>query len=187
MQLIVGLGNPGTKYTQTRHNIGFLVVDALADGAVWTEKKSFKGEVAEVKIDGKKVLLLKPMTFMNLSGESVRAVADFYKIPLEQIIVVHDDLDLPFGEVKIKSGQSSAGHNGVQSIMDCFGGAKTFTRVRIGIGRPSKETGTEMIAVEDWVLSKWSAEEKKQLKELVGSVAELVSTRLNTFFIQPLS
>jgi len=137
MKLIVGLGNPGRAYTKTRHNIGFLVVDFLAksQGAVWTKKITFQGELTEIKNGREKTILLKPQTFMNRSGESVRAVASFYKIPLSKITVVHDDADLSFGEIRTQVNRSAAGHNGVQSIIDQFGGEKGFSRIRVGIDR----------------------------------------------------
>src|SRR3989339_1039764 len=119
MKLIVGLGNPGRAYTKTRHNIGFLVVDFLAksQGAVWTKKITFQGELTEIKNGREKTILLKPQTFMNRSGESVRAVSSFYKMPLSKITVVHDDADLSFGEIRTQVNRSAAGHNGVQSII----------------------------------------------------------------------
>ena len=164
-QLIVGLGNPGKEYALTRHNVGFLVCDALADGASWSLKKAFNGEVAELVEGRKKTLLLKPWTFMNLSGEAVRAVMQFYKISLTQIIVVHDDADLAFGDIRMQSGRGSAGHNGVKSIMECLGSAE-FTRVRVGIGRPSNEK----MGLDAFVLEKWTAEEQQKLPALMEEV-----------------
>ena len=170
MQLIVGLGNPGKEYADTRHNVGFLVIDKLlARLGVHTSNK-FTADFAEGRLHEEKVIFLKPLTFMNHSGVSVHEAASYYKIPLEDILVIHDDLDLAFGTISIKSGQGSAGHNGVQSIMEAFGGDKNFTRVRIGIGRPSMENGIGQMAVEDWVLGKWSAVEKETLDDVVEGV-----------------
>ncbi len=174
MHLIVGLGNPGKEYEDTRHNVGFLVVDKLMQRLGVSPSKKFNGEIAEGRLHDEKILLLKPLTFMNASGQSVREVIQYYKILLTDVTVVHDDLDLPFGSVLIKEGQGSAGHNGVQSIIDAFGGEKGFTRVRIGIGRPVKEGGAGEVAVENWVLGKWSTEEKKNLDAVIdGVVAEI--------------
>ena len=172
MKLIVGLGNPGRDYENTRHNLGFVVIDQLADGASWSTKKAFKGELAEIIVEKQKVLLLKPTTFMNLSGDSVRAVADFYKIAPADIVIIHDDLDLAFGKIVVKNGQTAAGHNGVQSIIDAFGGALDFTRVRIGIGRPIDPA----FLIEDWVLSHWSLMEKNQVSAAVHEAAELTKS-----------
>ena len=164
-RLIVGLGNPGKEYEMTRHNVGFLIVDALAGESTWSEKKSFKGQIAEQRANNQKTLLLKPETYMNLSGEAVRAVMQFYKIPLENIVVIHDDADLPFAEVRIQTGRGSAGHNGVKSIMECLGSAE-FTRVRVGIGRPSNEK----MGLDAFVLEKWTAEESEKLPTLAEEV-----------------
>ncbi len=149
MKLIVGLGNPGKKYADTRHNMGFLVVDAL-------------GEIPGAR-------LLKPDTYMNNSGTAVKTEADYYKIEPKDIVVIHDDLDLEFGKILVKSGQRAAGHNGVQSIIDSFGGALEFTRVRVGIGRPPNPN----IPVEDWVVSPWTAEEKEKLPAIIDEAVAL--------------
>ncbi len=132
MHLIVGLGNPGKRYEKNRHNVGFMVVDELIGRLNPTpiNKKEFKGELFK----SSNILLLKPLTFMNLSGESVRAVKEFYKIPLENIIVVHDDLDLALGALRFKKGGGSGGHNGLKSIDSLCG--REYLRVRFGIGRP---------------------------------------------------
>lgn len=135
MWLVVGLGNPGREYEKTRHNIGFMVVDALARrhrGPSFTSK--FKADVAQASLRGESVLLLKPQTFMNLSGQSVQPAMAFYKVPLEHIIVVHDDLDLELGQIKLKRGGSAAGHNGLKSIDSQIG--PNYFRVRAGIGHP---------------------------------------------------
>ena len=138
IQLIVGLGNPGPEYEQTRHNAGFWFVDAVARGAggSFKSESKFHGEACKVRLDGHEVWLLKPMTFMNRSGQAVAALARFYKIPLENILVAHDELDVPPGELRIKQGGGHAGHNGLRDIGSLMGGAN-FMRLRIGIGRPS--------------------------------------------------
>lgn len=129
--LLVGLGNPGSQYALNRHNIGFMVLDTL----VSDYKSKHKGLMAEIRIAGQRVLLLKPQTFMNLSGESVRSAADFYKIPPEKIAVIYDELDLPPASIRIKKGGGSGGHNGIKSI-DQHLGTPEYWRLRCGIGHP---------------------------------------------------
>ncbi len=135
MFLLVGLGNPGKQYAHNRHNVGFRVIDALASAYkadTWREK--FQGECASIVIDGEKGLLLKPQTFMNLSGKSVGAAMQFYKIALNDVIVFHDELDLIAGKIRVKTGGGDAGHNGLKSITGQLGAG--YRRVRIGIGHP---------------------------------------------------
>lgn len=144
MKLIVGLGNPGAKYAQNRHNLGFLVLDRLAEqlGATpWRLEKKFHAEIAEFELEGGKIILAKPQTFMNNSGETVTALVHFYKDDLgpDDVWVIHDDIDLEVGDLRIKQGGSSGGQNGVQSVIDHLG--PDFHRVRIGVGlndRPSE-------------------------------------------------
>lgn len=134
--LIVGLGNPGKQYENTRHNVGFMVVDELARRHNGTfGKTERKAQLTDVTIQGKRVLLVKPQTFMNLSGEAVRALVDFYKIALTNILVISDDLDIPLGTLRIRRGSGHGGQNGVRSIIQHLG-TQDFCRVRIGIGRP---------------------------------------------------
>jgi PTH1 family peptidyl-tRNA hydrolase len=134
MWLVVGLGNPGREYELTRHNIGFLVVEALARRYGGSFAGKFKGELCQTSIKGTTAALLKPQTFMNLSGQSVQPTMAFFKVPLEQVIVVHDDLDLEFGQMKIKRGGSPGGHNGLKSIDASIGA--NYLRIRAGIGHP---------------------------------------------------
>lgn len=135
-KLIVGLGNPGSKYEETRHNAGFWLVDEIARGysASFSAEKKFQGEAARVIIDSRDIRLLKPTTFMNLSGESVAAMANFYRIEPEQILVAHDELDLLPGTVRLKKGGGHGGHNGLRDIIKHLG--RDFWRVRLGIGHP---------------------------------------------------
>ncbi|WP_281951368.1 aminoacyl-tRNA hydrolase [Nitrosophilus kaiyonis] len=158
MFLVVGLGNPGPKYKNNRHNIGFMVVDYLVNhlNPIPISKKDFKGELYKLK----DILLLKPSTFMNLSGESVKAVKNFYKIKNSNIIVIHDDLDLPFGAIRFKKGGSSGGHNGLKSIDNHIG--NDYIRVRIGIGRPKDKS-----QVVNFVLNDFNEEEKKYLDDII--------------------
>ena len=160
MKLIVWLGNPGKEYLNTRHNVGFLFVDFLQDKwgfEDWKDSK-FKGIVSEGTLKWEKIILLKPMTFMNLSWESVSALVNLYKIPKEDILVLSDDIDMDFGKIRLRNKGSSWGQNGLKSITLHLGTDK-FSRYKIGIGRDSR------YVVSDWVLSKFSDDEKKKLEQ----------------------
>src|SRR5579884_964428 len=163
--LLVGLGNPGKEYEYTRHNIGFLCIDEFVgktdEMGDWMQKKDFKCLLASGQLGETRVLAIKPATFMNLSGEAVQAVSNFYKVPNGQILVVHDELDIDFGQIRLRIGGTSAGHNGVKSITKAVG--EDYGRVRIGIG-PKKPP---RINSEDFVLQKFSAEQQKQLPNLI--------------------
>ncbi len=163
MKLLVGLGNPGSKYETTRHNIGFMVIDHLIDQtrAVKATKASFQGELYK----SSDLLLLKPTTFMNLSGQSVQAVASYYRIELNDIIVIHDDLDIPFGALRFKLGGGSGGHNGLKSIDQHCG--QNYLRVRTGIGKPQDKN-----RVADYVLSPFGVQEKENLQDLITCSAQ---------------
>lgn len=174
MILVVGLGNPGKKYTQTKHNVGFLVVDEVG-GRIGIElsKKKFKGIYGEGSIGGSKLMLLKPETYMNLSGEAVSSIKNFYDIPTDNIIVVHDDMDLPLGHIKIKSGGGSAGHNGIKSIISRLG-TDDFKRVRMGIGKPLvKDEGVSH------VLTGFKGGEDKIIKDTIMRAADAVLAIIN--------
>lgn len=173
MWLLVGLGNPGDKYKKNRHNIGFMVLDAIADeyGApAWRSK--FQSEMAEARIGDEKVVLLKPQTFMNESGQGIARCAKFYKIPLSKIIVFHDELDLDPGKIRLKDGGGVAGHNGLKSARAHLGTAD-FKRVRLGIGHPGDRG-----AVSGYVLSDFAKSEQGWLERLVPSVASRISLLL---------
>ncbi len=163
MHLIVGLGNPGERYKLTRHNIGFLVVDEILNNLQTTpiNKKDFQGELYK----SNDLLLLKPLTFMNLSGKSVAAVKNFYKIDLHNIIVIHDDLDLSLGALRFKIGGSSGGHNGLKSIDQMCG--QGYVRVRFGIGRPQNKS-----EVVNFVLSPFSQKELECIEPVIKKAAE---------------
>ncbi|MBL7684439.1 MAG: aminoacyl-tRNA hydrolase, partial [Deltaproteobacteria bacterium] len=142
MYLIVGLGNPGPEYSKTRHNVGFWVIEALAERwKIDLSKKKFKSHYGEGFFQNEKVILSLPQTFMNLSGESVAAMTDFYKIPLDQLIVIHDEMDLEIGRLKVVREGGPAGHRGVASIQQLLA-TQSFCRFRIGIGKPSHKTKT---------------------------------------------
>lgn len=165
MWLIVGLGNPGDKHEGNRHNIGFMAADALADDNNFPAfKAKFNGEYTEGRFANEKVMILKPMTYMNESGQSVGKVAKFYKIPPEKIIVYYDELDLPPGKVKVKQGGGTGGHNGIKSI-DAHLGNKNYWRVRLGIGHPGDKN-----RVSGYVLSDFSKEEQKWLPDFIDTV-----------------
>ena len=168
--LIAGLGNPGPKYAGNRHNVGFMVVDELRRrwGAPGFRDK-FKGEFTKVRLGGDDVVLLKPLTYMNLSGESVQAAMRFFKVPLECLICVHDELDLEFGVVRLKIGGGTAGHNGLRSMVQHAGGAD-FVRCRIGIGRPRHGRP------EQYVLSDFSSLERVELGMVLELAADMVET-----------
>jgi len=170
--LIVGLGNPGAEYDGTRHNIGFAALDAFAaanDFDPWINKKDLKCLMASARLGDTQVIAIKPTTFMNLSGEAAQAVAHFYKIPAERIVAVYDEIDIPFGQIRLRLGGGSAGHNGVKSLIEHLG--EDFGRVRVGIG--PKEP--EQVDSADFVLAKFSKEQTAQLKNLTRETTAILS------------
>lgn len=175
MYLIVGLGNPGAKYQNNRHNIGFLAVEAIKDDnpSFPGFKDKFNGKYAEDRIDGKKTGLLLPQTYMNESGRSVGAAAKFYKIDADRIIVIHDELDLKPGEVRIKKGGGNAGHNGLKSIQAHLG-TPDFWRVRVGIGHPGHRD-----QVSNYVLSDFAKAEEQWVENFLYEFAKNVKTLLS--------
>ncbi len=181
MILIIGLGNPGKQYEKTRHNVGFWVINNLqickfANFGPWQIKNRIKAEMSAGMIDAQKIILAKPQTFMNRSGEAVAAAAKFYKIKPENIWVIHDDLDLPLGKINLQQNRGAAGHKGVQSIIDCLG-TKDFVRLRIGIAplKPTRQAGA------DFVLSKFSREEEEKAEEAVAEATEMLRNAISKF------
>jgi PTH1 family peptidyl-tRNA hydrolase len=170
-QLVVGVGNPGTQYAETKHNIAWMLLDnsSLFGNAIW--KSKFKGLYAEASLKGKKFYALKPQTYMNLSGESVRPMADFFKIAPSEILVIHDELDIPFGQVHFKMGGGLAGHNGLKSICAHLG-TDQFARMRVGIGRPPHGD------VSNWVLSGFHGDQKIQLQLLLEKLNDPLVTAM---------
>jgi len=167
MYLIIGLGNPGSRYQQTRHNIGFMVLEDIA--ARWEvdiRQKSFDALWNRGKVAGANALLAMPQTYMNLSGNAVRRLQDYFKVDTGNVIVIHDDLDLPFGTVRLKAGGGDAGHKGLKSIVNCLGSAD-FMRVRMGIGKPAGRT-----PVEDYVLQKFNQDESDRLQQIIQIASE---------------
>ncbi len=167
MHLIVGLGNPGAEYAKTRHNAGFLLVERLAElwRAGWTKERKFTARVARAERLGRKVLLAEPQTFMNLSGESVGGLVKYYQVPLEKVLVVVDDADLPVGEIRLRPGGGTGGHHGLESVTQHLG-SKAFPRLRIGIGRQD-----EMREITGHVLGKFSAGESALLEKVLERAA----------------
>lgn len=165
--LIVGLGNPGKEYLTTRHNVGFLALDTIAHitNLSLSENNKFRSAVATGELAHHKMILAKPITFMNLSGQAVQLICHYYKIPTSNIIVIHDDIDLELGQVKIKSGGGHAGHNGLKSIDNCCGNG--YWRIRIGVGRPKNNED-----VARYVLDNFSKEEKIVIDNIIHKLGQ---------------
>ncbi len=165
MKLFVGLGNPGKEYSLTRHNMGFMVIDAFASfEQVSIDKEGFHGIYTKVKINGEDIILLKPLTYMNLSGQSVREIADYFKIGVEDIVVVYDEMALPPGKIRLRVKGSSGGHKGIQNIIDHFK-TNDIKRIRIGIGEPNYNPI-------DFVLGKPSMEDKKLIDQAIDQAVK---------------
>ncbi|BDT89092.1 aminoacyl-tRNA hydrolase [Nocardia cyriacigeorgica] len=172
--LVVGLGNPGPEYERTRHNVGFLVADVLAErvGGRFSVHKKSGADLLTARLDGRQVLIAKPRSYMNLSGRPVAALARFFSVPATEVIVVHDELDLPFGAIRLKRGGGEGGHNGLRSVSQALT-TKDYLRTRIGIGRPP---GRQDPA--DYVLKPFSAPERKEVPVLVEQAADAVELLL---------
>ena len=170
--LVVGLGNPGPEYAGNRHNIGFMVVDLLAGrmGARFKAHKS-RNQVAEGRLSGRRVVLAKPLSFMNLSGGPVTALRDFYKVPVDRLVVVHDELDIDYAALRLKKGGGDNGHNGLKSVTKSLG--PDYFRVRAGVGRPPGR-----MEVADFVLKDFSSTERKELDWFVDRAADAVEALL---------
>jgi len=186
--MIVGLGNPGRRYTETRHNAGFLVIDELARRwGIDCSKKQLGAQVGGGLVRDTKVLLVKPQQFMNRSGHPTRSLMGFYKAPLETVVVIHDEVDLPFGTVRVKRGGGAGGHNGLRDL-DRHLGDRNYVRVRVGVSRPPEGWDTA-----DYVLGKWNATEARDLDTVLGraaDAAELVlsdglTAAMNQFNVRP--
>ncbi len=169
IEMIVGLGNPGTQYDHTRHNAGFEYIDALAEtaGAHWKPDNKYQAMTARASLAGAEVWLIKPMTFMNRSGQSVAAMAQFYKIPPEHILVAHDELDLPAGVARFKQGGGHGGHNGLRDIIACLANNRNFYRLRLGIGHPG--SAREVV---NYVLSRAHPDERISLARAVDAAVD---------------
>lgn len=179
MKLIVGLGNPGRQYEETRHNVGFKVIDELSTRLqIPLDKAKFNGVFGQGSIMGEKVLILKPLTYMNLSGESVRPVMDYFDIDAEDILVIYDELDLPVGKIRLREKGSAGGHNGMKSIIHHLG-TQEFKRIRIGVDRP-----TNGMKISDYVLGRFIEEEVQEIKEAIQKSADAAEKWLTTPFLQ---
>ena len=173
MNLIVGLGNPGKEYLFSRHNMGFMVVDRLADDlGIRVTRSQFDALTGDGSISGRRIMLAKPQTYMNLSGRAVSGLLNFYKLEMDNLIVIHDDLDLPFETVRIKKGGGHGGNKGVMSIINQLG-SPDFVRVRMGIGKPARKEMTD-----DHVLGRFSPEEVKVLPDILVRAADAVEAVL---------
>jgi len=173
IQIIVGLGNPGNRYEDTRHNAGFWFVDTLARrfGAVFKEERRFQGDLARIDVAGRELRLLKPTTFMNRSGNAIRSLAAYLKVPPEAVMVVHDDLDLPAGTVRLKRGGGAGGHNGLRDVIAHLG--REFFRLRIGVGHPGHQN--EVI---DYVLTRPTREEEAAIRASIDEAADVMPVLL---------
>ncbi|HYH95484.1 aminoacyl-tRNA hydrolase [Hyalangium sp.] len=174
MKLICGLGNPGREYERHRHNIGFMVVEALLSRArAELNQEKFQARVGQGTLGSERILFLEPQTYMNLSGRSLADAARFYKVAVEDILVIHDELDLPFGRLQLKAGGGTGGHNGLKSSVQSLG-ADSFIRLRVGIGKPEGPNAKERVA--GYVLSNFDDGERRQLEELIGRAADMAET-----------
>ncbi|MCP4871888.1 MAG: aminoacyl-tRNA hydrolase [Proteobacteria bacterium] len=177
MQLVVGLGNPGARYERTRHNVGFDVVRRLADRhGINLRDKRFKAVLGKGNVAGESTVLACPQTWMNLSGDSISPMVGWYKLAREDVVVIHDDLDLPFGVVKVKGGGGHGGHNGLRDLVKKMGGAD-FARVRVGVGRPDGPMDPA-----DWVLARWTSDQSASVPAIVDAAADCVETVLTDGF-----
>ncbi|MCL5094297.1 MAG: aminoacyl-tRNA hydrolase [Patescibacteria group bacterium] len=172
MNIIVGLGNPDKKYEKTRHNVGFMILDRLADSS-WKYSKKFKAEICHTYIEGQDVMLIKPQTYMNKSGEAVRNFVGFLNIPTDRVWVVHDDIDLNLGTIRVREGGSAGGHKGVISVIN-FLGTERFPRFRVGIKNEKADT----MPSEKFVLQKFDKEELGMLNEVIEKTIKLIKKSL---------
>ena len=177
MKLVVGLGNPGTKYENTRHNIGFMFIERYAKLKNCTSfKYKFQGEYAQFKQNNKNVILFKPLTYMNLSGDAIRQIVDYYKINLDDIVVIYDDKDIPFAKLRLRVKGNPGSHNGMKDITLKLN-SNDFKRIRVGIGRP--ESLDDMI---DFVLSKFSTSEIKELESTFDNIGKAIDLFIDNKF-----
>ncbi|MCB0420986.1 MAG: aminoacyl-tRNA hydrolase [Bdellovibrionales bacterium] len=177
MKLIVGLGNPGSEYLLTRHNIGFMAVDALAQRYSSSFSNEKKSQVCKLRIGNEPLLLVKPQTYMNLSGTAVRALMDFYKVPIEDILIIHDEVDLSFGDIKYQKNRGHGGHNGIRDIHKHLD-SKEYHRLRLGVDRPSNPR----MNVADYVLGNFSKSELEYMPEWLNTVCDSIETYIKDGF-----
>ncbi|MGG3890571.1 aminoacyl-tRNA hydrolase [Metabacillus fastidiosus] len=179
MKLIIGLGNPGKQYESTRHNVGFMAVDQLSDRLnIPLDRTKFNGLYGIGHISGEKVILLKPLTYMNLSGECIRPLMEYYEVDNDEIVVIYDDLDIPTGKIRLRTKGSAGGHNGIKSMIHHLG-TQQFNRMRIGIDRPSNG-----MTITDYVLGRFIEEEQADIQSAIKQSAEACEKWLTTDFNQ---
>lgn len=174
MKIIVGLGNPGKEYKNTRHNIGFMVLEEMASRyPVEKQESKFDAIIGEIRINGEKILLVKPLTYMNLSGQSIQPLIRWHKLDLQDFMVIYDDMDLPLGTIRMRASGGSGGHKGIKSIIDRMATSE-FARTRVGIGHPADREAAE------WVLGRFGPEEKKQMEQTIKQAADAVERWINS-------
>ena len=183
MKVIVGLGNPGEKYEKARHNLGFMALDTLlsklesVEKTFWDKKKDLKAEIKQIKYKDIILLLVKPATFMNNSGEAVTKVLNYYKIAPTELYVIHDDLDLPFGKIRVRFGGAAGGHHGVESIIEALKTDK-FLRVRLGIGSNERAASGDKHDIDDYVLGNISSAERGKVKTMMSETTKIIENIL---------
>ncbi len=171
--MVVGLGNPGKKYFETKHNVGFMVVDQLAaDFGVKLDKLEFDAATATVRVDGERIMLVEPQTFMNASGKAVRQLMAFYQVQEDELLVVQDDLDMPMGKLRLRVKGSAGGHNGIKDIIAATG-SSNFARVKIGTDHPAAQT------VVDWVLTPFSKDDRPVINSAIDQAVALIKDRIS--------
>ena len=175
MKLVVGLGNPGAKYKGTRHNVGFMTMDEVAYQEKFDfDKALFDAVFAQVKMGGEKIIFMKPLTFMNLSGEAIRPLMNYFKIGIEDLLVVYDDMDLPVGKIRLRQKGSAGGHNGIKSIISCLGTSE-FNRIKVGVGRP--KDGRTVVG---HVLNRFEKEEEEDIIFAVQKSVDAIRSWIET-------
>ncbi|NQV90515.1 aminoacyl-tRNA hydrolase [Candidatus Uhrbacteria bacterium] len=178
MIVLLGLGNPGSEYERTRHNVGFLVLEHLAHAqeSSFTSKRSLEAEITEIEWEKERILLAKPQTFMNASGRTLSAILSKYPVTPEQVCVIYDDADLPFGDVRLRISGGSAGHRGMESLLASLPKGTSLTRIRVGIGRPPHAD----IPLDAFVLGRWTQAEEAQLPDIFASITKLIKEHIQT-------
>jgi peptidyl-tRNA hydrolase, PTH1 family len=178
MKLIIGLGNPGKQYENTRHNVGFMVIDKLSkELSIPLDRQKFNGIYGIGHISGEKVILLKPLTYMNLSGECIRPLMDYYEINDDEMVVIYDDLDLPVGKIRLRTKGSAGGHNGIKSMIHHLA-TQEFNRIRVGIDRPNNG-----MKISDYVLGQFTKEEEPGISEAIDRSANACEKWFSTSFV----
>lgn len=181
MKIIVGLGNPGKEYRNTRHNIGYMVLEEIARRyPIEKQESKFDAVIGQIRINGEKILLVKPLTYMNLSGQSVQPLIHWHKLDIQDMMVIYDDMDLPLGTIRMRASGGSGGHKGIKSIIDRMATSE-FARTRIGIGRPADREAAE------WVLGRFSPAEKEQIEQTVKRAADAVERWINSGIIEAMN